>query len=134
MITCGSAAGLAPTRKAGFTGSRDEESRGIERERGPEVLFEGSAREAIRQFPKNVNSAVTLGRAGIGVVQTRATVVMDPALEHNEHHIMARGAFGELEFRVRLKPMPGNPKTSYLTGLSVLALLQQLQRRIRIGG
>ncbi|MEZ5854733.1 MAG: aspartate dehydrogenase [Hyphomicrobiaceae bacterium] len=50
-------------------------------------VFEGSAREAIKGFPANVNVAVALSLAGIGPDQTRIEIWADPAVDRNVHTI-----------------------------------------------
>lgn len=97
------------------------------------VLFEGSARDAIAQFPKNVNVAIALSLAGIGPDRTRVRVIADPAVERNTHHIRARGPAGEVEFISRNVPFPANPATSYLAALSAIALLKRLTAGLQVG-
>lgn len=97
------------------------------------VLFEGSAKEAIVRFPKNINVAIILSLAGIGVEQTRVRIIADPAVTRNTHTIEARGDFGRMTLTVENDPMPRNPKTSYLAALSALASLQESQSVLKIG-
>ncbi|PSL41543.1 aspartate dehydrogenase [Planomicrobium soli] len=98
-----------------------------------EVLFEGSAYDAVEKFPKNVNVALVLALAGIGVKQTKVRVIVDPAIEQNTHTIEAEGDFGRMQLQVENHPMPSNPKTSLLAALSILAVLQNKGQALRIG-
>lgn len=97
------------------------------------VLFEGLAQDAIKQFPKNANVAIVLSKAGVGVKNTKVRIIADPGISKNIHHIEATGAFGELEITVKNNPLPNNPKTSYLTGLSILAALNNLHDTVILG-
>lgn len=97
------------------------------------VLFEGSAAEAIKQFPRNINVAIVLSLAGLGAEKTSVKIIADPGVLRNSHLIEASGAFGKLKLEVENDPMPDNPKTSYLAALSVLATLQHKGKAVQIG-
>lgn len=98
-----------------------------------EILFEGSAFDAVAKFPKNVNVALVLAIAGLGPEKTTVRVIVDPAVERNTHTIEAEGEFGRMQLQVENKPMPSNPKTSLLAALSILAVLQNRDQALRIG-
>lgn len=97
------------------------------------VLFDGSATQAIQQFPQNINVAIILSLAGIGSDQTRVKIIADPRVTKNTHCIEATGSFGRLTVTVENDPMPNNPKTSYLAALSILSKLRSLGERVHIG-
>ncbi|MDM5223112.1 aspartate dehydrogenase [Peribacillus sp. NJ11] len=97
------------------------------------VLFEGSAAEAIKQFPRNINVAIVLSLAGLGPEKTKVKIIADPKVFKNNHLIEASGSFGKLKLEVENDPMPNNPKTSYLAALSVLATLQNKEKSVQIG-
>ncbi len=84
----------------------------------PRVVFEGTAREAVRAFPANVNVAASLSLAGLGPDRTRVRIVADPSATVNTHEIRAKGPFGELTAILRNRPSPRNPKSSYMASLS----------------
>jgi aspartate dehydrogenase len=90
------------------------------------TIYEGSAAEAVRMFPANVNVAAVLSLAGIGFERTRVRIVADPASVVNQHEIAASGSFGQFQFTVRNVPSPGNPKTSYLAVLSAIECLRSV--------
>lgn len=98
----------------------------------PKTIFSGNAKKAIAQFPKNANVAITLSYAGLGIEQTKVSIIADPTITKNIHHIQAKGAFGETSIEIQNDPSPENPKTSYLTSLSILKTIQQLTTTVKI--
>jgi aspartate dehydrogenase len=88
------------------------------------VFFSGSAREAASRYPQNANATVVTALAGIGLDSTRVEMVADPAVRINGHRIMARGAFGRLEIVLENNPLATNPKSSELTALSLVRLIE----------
>lgn len=91
------------------------------------ALFEGTAAEAARLYPKNLNVALTLALTAPRAALT-VRVVADPAAAGNEHHIRIDSPAGLAEFRMVNAAAPDNPKTSLLTGLSVRAALEEALR------
>jgi len=88
------------------------------------VIFEGTALEAIKAFPANVNVAAALSLAGIGPEQTVVRIIADPNATENSHEIQAEGAFGRLSTTTVNLPSPRNAKSSYLASLSAAAELR----------
>jgi len=99
----------------------------------PTVVFEGSALEAVKAFPANVNVAATLSLAGIGPEKTRVKVVADPQTTMNAHEVEVIGEFGRMVARTENRPSPLNPKTSHLASLSALAALRCVVGELRVG-
>jgi aspartate dehydrogenase len=106
---------------------------GLDELAAEQVLFEGSAAEVIKLYPKNVNVAIALSLAGIGAERTRVRLVADPQAKRNTHHVLARGTAGEIEFTSRNEPFPDNPRTSYLAALSAIASLARLAAHLQVG-
>jgi len=96
------------------------------------VVFEGSAREACRAFPQNINVSAALSLAGIGFDQTRVRIIADPAVERNIHKIEVWGDFGRIETVTENVPSE-NPKTSHLAALSAIALIRRLSDSFQVG-
>lgn len=91
---------------------------------GPTVFFRGTAREAASRFPQNANVALTTALAGVGPERTRVTLIADPTARLNRHEISAKGEFGTLDFNISNNPLPENPKTSAMTALNLVRLIE----------
>lgn len=98
------------------------------------LLFSGTAEEAIRRFPANVNVAVSLGLAGLGFSRTRVRLFADPCAAGTLHHISARAGDSTLETMTRPAPLPQNPRSSALAMYSVPALLRGLAANPKLAG
>ena len=96
-------------------------------------IFQGSALEATKGFPKNVNVSAVLSLAGIGPKKTKVKVVVDPYRKTNMHEIEVKGSFGKFYTRTENIVSPLNPKTSHLAVLSACATLKRLTGHIKIG-
>jgi aspartate dehydrogenase len=96
------------------------------------VFFSGSAREAASHYPQNANATVVTALAGVGLDKTRIEMVADPAVRINGHRITARGAFGRLEILLENNPLATNPKSSELTALSLVRLIEHQTHAIVI--
>jgi aspartate dehydrogenase len=99
----------------------------------PMVMFDGSAREAVRLFPKNVNVAATIALAGIGFDRTRVKIVADPRVSRNRHRVEVRGRFGDMEVKMFNLPSTTNPRTSYMAPLSAISMIQKIINGVYIG-
>jgi aspartate dehydrogenase len=96
------------------------------------VFFSGTAREAASQYPQNANATVVTSLAGIGLDKTRVELVADPAAQTNGHRIVARGAFGRMEIVLQNNALATNPKSSELTALSLVRLIEHQARTVVI--
>ncbi|MFI4949053.1 MAG: aspartate dehydrogenase [Alphaproteobacteria bacterium] len=96
-------------------------------------VFTGSAREAARGFPANVNVAAALALAGIGPDRTTIEIWADPAVTRNIHRIEVEADAARLTLQIENVPSEDNPKTGRLTPLSVIALLKKLSGPLAIG-
>ncbi|MCS7120562.1 MAG: aspartate dehydrogenase [Nitrososphaerota archaeon] len=99
----------------------------------PIVLFDGSAREAVKLFPQNVNVSATLSLAGIGPDRTRVKIITDPNIKEITHEVYVKGDFGEFWTKTVNKPFPSNPRTSYVAALSAIAALKRISENIVVG-
>jgi aspartate dehydrogenase len=95
-------------------------------------IFSGSAREACRGFPANVNVSAAVSLAGLGPDKTRIRILAVPGLKRNCHDIEVKGEFGFLS--VHVENIPGeNPRTGRLTALSIIRSIQEAYDTVRIG-
>lgn len=95
-------------------------------------VFSGSAREACRGFPANVNVSAAVSLAGLGPDKTRIKIVAVPGLKRNCHDIEVEGEFGRLTVHVENVPTE-NPKTGRLTALSIIRSIQDAVDTVRVG-
>ena len=99
---------------------------------GPLLVFEGTAREAARGFPANVNVAAALALAGIGADRTTIAIWADPAVTRNMHRIDVDA--DSARFTLQIDNIPSeNPRTGRITALSVVALLRKLRSPLAVG-
>ena len=97
------------------------------------VLFEGNARQAVKEFPQNINVAASLSLAGRGFEGTKVEIVADPVVTRISHKILAHGKFGRLRVDLENMPNPNNPGSSYMASLSAIATLKRIIDPIQIG-
>ena len=98
----------------------------------PLRVFEGTAREAAKGFPANLNVAVALSLAGIGPDKTRLEIWADPSVTRNTHTIELDADSARLSMQIENVPSE-NPKTGRITALSVIALLRKLRSPLAVG-
>ncbi|MEW6381479.1 MAG: aspartate dehydrogenase [bacterium] len=97
------------------------------------VIFEGTAHEAVRAFPQNINVAATLSLAALGPDKTRVRIIADPGVTSNIHEIEIMGESGRIVTRTENVPSAANPKTSCLAVLSAIATLQGILSPVKVG-
>ena len=98
----------------------------------PLKIFEGTAREAAKGFPANLNVSVALSLAGIGPDQTRLEIWADPTVTRNVHRIEVES--DSARFSMAIENIPSeNPRTGRITALSVIAYLRKQRASLRVG-
>ena len=95
-------------------------------------VFSGTAREACRGFPANVNVSAAVSLAGLGPDRTRIRILAVPGLKRNCHDIEVEGEFGRLAVHIENVPSE-NPRTGRLTALSIIRSVQDAADSVRIG-
>ncbi len=100
--------------------------------KSPLKIFDGTAREAAKGFPANLNVAVALSLAGIGADRTKVEIWADPTVTRNTHRIEVD--LDSARFSMTIENIPSeNPKTGLITALSVIACLRKLNAPLRVG-
>ncbi|NBB69612.1 MAG: aspartate dehydrogenase [Alphaproteobacteria bacterium] len=99
----------------------------------PTRVFAGSAREAAKGFPANVNVAAALALAGIGPDRTTIEIWADPSVTRNIHSVEVDADSTRFTMTIEGVPSEDNPRTGKLTPLSVLATLEGMVAPLHVG-
>ena len=98
----------------------------------PLKIFEGTARDAAKGFPANLNVAVALSLAGLGPDRTTLQIWADPTVTRNVHRVEVES--DSARFSMTIENIPSdNPKTGRITALSVIAYLRKQGSALRVG-
>jgi aspartate dehydrogenase len=115
----------------GWKGSPAEDRLDLDNlDAGAATHFDGTARDAAMEYPKNANVAAAVALAGLGFDKTRVKLIADPNIDENIHEIHAIGDFGRFAFEIRGQSLPDNPRSSALAAMSVVSELEQETQRI----
>ncbi len=95
------------------------------------TFFDGTAREAALLYPRNANLAGAVAIAGLGFDATRVRLVADPSTQHNTGRLLAEADSTRLDLSLSGSSFGDNPKTSEITGMSVVAALHNAAAAIR---
>jgi aspartate dehydrogenase len=99
----------------------------------PACVFTGTAREAARGFPANVNVAAALALAGLGPDRTTIEIWADPTVTRNTHRIEIEADAARFSMQIENVPTEVNPRTGRITALSVIAALKKLSAPLAVG-
>lgn len=116
----------------GWKGSPAEERLDLDRLETAATHFEGTARQAALDYPKNANVAAAVALAGTGFDDTTVKLIADPAVSANIHEVTASGAFGSFTFRIEGNALPDNPRSSALAAMSAVAAVERQRDRISL--
>ncbi|MCG8491264.1 MAG: aspartate dehydrogenase [Sneathiellales bacterium] len=121
-------------RKApkGWKGSKAEESLDLDSLTSAATHFEGTARVAATDYPKNANVAAAVALAGAGFDQTKVKLIADPAVSANIHEVQATGEFGSFHLRIEGRTLPDSPRSSALAAMSVISAIERQRALITI--
>jgi aspartate dehydrogenase len=100
--------------------------------RGRRAFFKGSVRDVARRFPDNLNSAVGVALAGLGLDGTEAELVADPAISETAHELEIHAAPGTAVLRLGGREVPPDGDPADYTTFSLVRILRRRQARVMI--
>ena len=74
------------------------------------IIYQGTAEEAAKMFPREMNVAATLALT-VKPKKVNVKVISDPVVKRNTHEIQVKWRFGEMTLRFANDPHPDNPHT-----------------------
>ncbi|MDX1814059.1 MAG: aspartate dehydrogenase, partial [Candidatus Bathyarchaeia archaeon] len=89
------------------------------------VVYEGTAEEAARLYPREMNVAASLALT-VRPAKVWVQVVSDPTVQRNTHEFRVKWRFGEMFLQFANDPHHKNPRTSALAAWSAVRLLQSI--------
>ena len=119
-----SSAALAGIDEVILTSRKNPKALEMDNEKA-KMAYEGSAEEAARLFPREMNVAATLALT-VKPARVKVQVISDPKVQRNTHEIQVKWRFGEMFLHFANDPHPKNPRTSALAAWSAIKLLQKL--------
>lgn len=96
--------------------------------REEKLVYEGTAREAVKLFPREINVAAALALAA-SPEKVKVRIVSDPKVTRNVHEVKVKWKHGEMLLRFENEPHPENPRTSALAAWSAMRLLSEILQR-----
>jgi aspartate dehydrogenase len=99
----------------------------------PKLLFSGTAREAAKGFPANLNVGAALALAGAGPDETQVEIWADPAATRNSQSVTVTSQCADFSMTIENVPSEDNPRTGKITAHSVIAALQRLTSPLVVG-
>ena len=89
------------------------------------LVYEGTAEEAVKLFPRGMNVAATLALTAQSE-KVNVRVISDPKVNRNVHEIKIRWKLGDMLLKFANDPHPENPKTSALAAWSAITLVKEI--------
>ena len=119
-----SSAALAGIDEVVLTTRKNPRVLGVEGQR-KKTIYQGTAEEAVKLFPREMNVAATLALT-VHPAKVKVKVVADPDVRRNMHEISVKWKYGEMSLRFENEPHPENPGTSALAAWSAIRLVRDL--------
>lgn len=92
--------------------------------REEKIVYEGTAEEAVRLFPRGMNVAATLALT-TQREKVKVRIISDPRVDRNVHEIKIKWKHGDMLLKFANDMHPENPKTSALAAWSAINLLKE---------
>jgi aspartate dehydrogenase len=89
------------------------------------LAYEGTAEEAVRRFPREMNVAATLALT-VGRRKVHVRVISDPKVDRIVHEVDVKWRHGDMHLRFLNSPHPQNPRTSALAAYSAIELIRRI--------
>jgi aspartate dehydrogenase len=119
-----SSAALAGIDEVVLTTRKNPRTLDMDNER-EEIVYEGSAHEAVRRFPREMNVAAALALT-VEPEKILVRVISDLKATRNIHEIAVKWRYGDMFLKFANDPHPDNPKTSALAAWSAIKLLKDI--------
>jgi aspartate dehydrogenase len=97
-----------------------------------QVILRGSVRELARTFADNLNTAVGVALAGLGLDRTEAELVADPGLSETAHELEVHAAPGNAVLMLGGRDVPPDGDPVDYTTFSLVRLLRRRTARVLI--
>ena len=94
------------------------------------TVYEGTAEEAVRLFPRGMNVAAALALT-TQPEKVKVKIISDPKVHRNVHEIKIKWTHGDMFLKFANDAYPENPKTSALAAWSAINLLKQTLETVR---
>jgi aspartate dehydrogenase len=118
-----SSAALAGVDKVILTSRKNPKALEIDNQE-EKIVYQGTAEEAVRLFPRGMNVAATLALT-TQPEKVEVKIISEPKVDRNVHEIKIKWKHGDIFLKFENDPHPENPKTSALAAWSAINLLKQ---------
>lgn len=96
-------------------------------------VYSATARDAVNDFPFNVNIAATASLLGVGFDKTKVSIVFDPKAKDISYDLIVDGKFGKFTTTAKNQSSSDNPTTSAVASYSAIAAMNRIVKNEWIG-
>ncbi len=108
---------------AAWRGTKAEALLELDTLREAKIFFEGPARQAAGDYPKNANVAAMAALGGPGFDKALVRLIADPLVSANIHEFELRSGAANVSIRIEGRSLAANPKTSAATAYALARLV-----------